>query len=451
MLFRPLKNNHGMALIFMVLLFSAAAATSVIFISLAVKVKNIQKESVTETRLAEIRTALRNYYRIHYDLPDSSLTSPINTLPTVLLNLPPKYRFDSNGQIIYYNRLPATGHMTTVRNIQVHGATAQDLVAAVLVAAGPDKSISPSNQSPPYGDPAAPLNDDLVLAISLEAEALNIASHTVAALQQTATAYDSIFYGINNDIDTLYYPPETRWVDTTKPTRVRVWRQTGTDISGNPVYGWRNTNPAAYHNNYSGDNKTNYITNDTTSPTGGTTTLTAIASGDEYVEPEPLDGTFIPPQPESIIDEDGYTPAQGGSGTGCIRISDVTSGQLLTNDPDRGVASLDTCSSGTPAYDLAMVYGLNLVKLGLDADSNTLLDPWGNQYRWGAPNNFGGFITPTGNLYQDRTADRNRDRHYWTFYSIGPDGLNDTSDDILPPADRIRGYYLTPMVDRPVP
>ncbi len=441
MLFRPLKNNQGVALVFMVLFFAAAATAAVVFISLGVKVKGIQKEGETQTRLSEIMNALQNYYLIHYDLPDASLSIPINSVPTALLNLPQKYRFDSNGQTIYYNRLPASGRMTTVRNTQVHGADPEDLVAAVLVAAGPDKSIDPSNQSPPYGDS---VNDDLVLGISLEVEALKIANHTVSVLQQAAKAYDSIFYGKNNDIDTLYSPPETIWVDLTQPTRVRIWQQTGVDGSGNPIYGWVNT--GAWHNNYSGDNVTNYVTNDTTSPTGGTTTLTAIPLGDEYVEPFPLDGAYIPPQPESIIDEDGYTPAQGGAGSGCVRIADVTTGILLTNDPDRGVASLDNCSSTTPAYDLAVAYGLNLVKLGYDGASSSLLDPWGNRYVWGAAQNFGTLAATSTSAF-----DRVRDRHYWTFYSAGPDGLGNTADDILPPADRIFGYYLTPTIPNPIP
>lgn len=436
MLFHPLNNNRGLALIFMVLLFAAAATASVMFISLGIKVKGIQKQGTTQKRLSEIRTALQNYYLINYDLPDPSLTNPANSVPTVLLNLPQKYRFDSNGQMIHYGRLPANGHMTTVRNIQVHGLNPENEVAAVLVAPGPDKSIDPNNLASPYDDPANPANDDIVLAVSLEAEALKVANHTVAVLQQAAKAYDSIFYGINNDLDTLYYPPETIWVDITPPTPVMQW-----------VPPWIPT--GAWHPNYSGGTFTTYNPD-------GTTTTTAIGLGNEYVEPYPQDvAPYIPLPPESIIDEDGYTPAQGGTGSGCVRIADVGMlpvGVMLANDPDRGAATLDDCLDPItllprdPAFDLAVAYGLNLVKLGYDADSGSLLDPWGNPYLWGAAQTYGG-------LAQSSTAaqDQIRDRHYWTFYSSSYDNVANTADDILPPADRIIGYFLTPPVANPIP
>ncbi len=459
MLFHPLKNDRGLALIFMVLLFTAAAAAAVMFISLGIKIKGIQKQGTTQQRLVEIRTALQNYYLIQYDLPDPSQTNPPNSVPTDLLNLPQKYRFDSNGQLIHYDRQPASGHMTTVRNVYAHGTNDENYVAAVLVAPGPDKSIDSNNQASPYD---VNVTDDVVLAVSLEAEALKIANHTVAILQQTAKAYDSIFYGINNDLDTLYYPPETRWVDLTQPTRAQSWQQTGTGppdpvtgAPGNPIYGWINN--GTWNNNYSGDNEITYVTNDPTSASGGSTTSTAIGLGDEYVEPFPRNGPFIPLQPMGIVDEDGYAPAQGGtdgnspSGTSCVRIANVGSGIVLDNDPDRGTASLDDCRDQItgavrdPAYGLALAYGLNLIKLGYDG-SNSLLDPWGKPYLWGSASRYGG--TDRSNT---SALDRTRNHHYWTFFSSGPDTFRDTTDDILPPSDRIPGYFLTPRITNPIP
>ena len=140
MLFNPLKNNQGVALVFMVLLFAAAAAASIMFLSVGIKVKSLEKEGGTQARLDEIRNALRNYYLIHYDLPDPEATTPAYSVPTVLLNLPQKYRFDSNGQMIRYDRLPGGSAMTTVRNIWVHGSDDENKVGAVLVAPGPDKN-----------------------------------------------------------------------------------------------------------------------------------------------------------------------------------------------------------------------------------------------------------------------------------------------------------------------
>ena len=425
MLFNPLKNNQGVALVFMVLLFAAAAAASIMLLSVGIKVKSLEEEGITQARLDEIRNALRNYYLIHYDLPDPSATTPAYSVPTVSLNLPQKYRFDSNGQMIRYDRLPRGDAMATVRNIEVHGSGEDYKVGAVLVAPGPDKTISEGNRSSPYDDPVGSGGDDLVVAVSLEAEALKVAKHAVAVLQQTAKAYDAIFYGKNNDLDTLYYPPETRWVDDTPP---ELNLNNLTEVSIDPE-------SLEYEDieEYVND-PVNYDKID----------------GDEYVEPVSMSTYRL--QPVAYIDEGnanpdgGYVAAEGGGGSGCIRIAEVGSGVIWSNDPSRGVASLDDCSSGTPAYDLAVAYGLNLAKLGYDAATTSLLDPWGNRYLWGASTAFSPF---TYNATE--AQDLARDPHYWSFYSLGPDGKDDTPDDILPAADRIPGYWLTPEIVNPFP
>ena len=527
MLFHPLKNDRGLALLFVVLLFTAAATASITFISLAVKVKGIQGEGTTQLRLDEIRTALQNYYLIHYDLPEPSLTNPPNSVPTDLLNLPQRYRFDSNGQMVFYDRFPASGHMTTIRNVHVHGANDENLVAAVLVAPGPDKSFSSSNQASPYADPSSAANDDIVLAVSLEAEAIKIANHTVAVLQQAAKVYDSIFEGINNDADTLFMPPVeslsdtgwtpgTEWFDYTEP----VSHSADFDCSGgansgewtfdDPCYSDVGSttvtlpdgstvvtpngecvripvNPEIWYPNYADDPLYSHC------PSGNVYIDGTVPDNDEDVVPRPIldvdnstpviaDGDMSPLEtPVPLIDEgeqvdsnadgitdsyDAYPAATGGSGQGCIRYG------VLTNDPNRGVFSLDNCSSGTPAYDLAVVYGLNLLKLGFDLSTNSLLDPWGNPYRWGGA----GSIYPqpiySDPIEPDIDADGNydkdddvlRDFHYWSFYSMGPDGLSalgvdgrpgtaddETPDDILPSADRIPGYFLTLPIANPIP
>lgn len=534
MLFHPLKNNRGLTLIFIVLLFTAAATASVLFIAMGVKIKGIEKEGETQQRLNGIQIALQNYYLIHYDLPDPSLTNPVNSVPTDLLNLPQKYRFDSNGQMIWYDSTLVNGHMVTVRNTQVHGTTPQDLVAAVLVAPGPDKSINPNNLSSPYDDPVTPANDDLILAVSLEAEALKIAHHTVAVLQQAAKAYDSQFCdpsapdpqdanslctAINNDADTLFMPPVdtlsvagwtpgTEWYDYTEPVQELyqfvcagansgVWTPNAacyTNVGSTTVGIPPNTTTTP-----NGEcSRTSVINNDIWFPnyaggpysrlcgSGNVYTDGTVPSNDEDVVPRPINPVVYHPLPTApplagdvpaipydddgdavddpeemrllerpvpLVDEgevvggvyDSYIEAKPNlyypnPGQGCIWTG------ILSNDPDRGTASLDYCSSGTPAFDLASAYGLNLTKLGYDATSDRLLDPWGNQYLWGSALAYGGLVG--SNAANDPT----RDRHYWTFYSTGPDGLVDILtivDDILPPADRILGYFATPQLPNP--
>jgi hypothetical protein len=344
-------------------------------------------------------------------------------VPVVALNLPQRYRFDSNGQMVRYDRLPASGAITTVRNIMVHGNDAENLVAAVLVAPGPDKIIAAGNLASPY-DTEGP-SDDLVVAVSLEAEALKVANHAVSLLQQTAWAFDAIFYRKNNDLDTLYREPQTRWVDITVPNLVMEWIPGGCTrvevVDGIrqviPYDCWKET--GEYWPNYGSGDVVEDRTLHEYIPGNEIPVTTPIDDGDEYVVPYPLR------RPVPVVDEGnndemgGKVSAEVKGGSGCVQIAEVGSGLIWSNDPSRGVWSLDNCDV-SPAYDLAVAYGLNLAKLGYDAPSNSLLDPWGNPYLWGAASKFSA-----------------SDRHYWSFYSIGPDGVDRTADDILPTTDRI--------------
>ena len=368
----------------------------------------------------------------------------------------------------------------------------------MLVAPGPDKSIDPNNLASPYDDPANPASDDIVLAVSLEAEALKIANHTVAVLQQAAKAYDSQFCdpsapdpqdpgslctAINNDADTLFLPPVerldallpapywtpgTEWFDYTPPVQdthvfTFVGANNGDWIPNGNCYilvgaglGSYTRGPGSltWYPNYAGQPRYRAC------PSGNTYIDGIVPANDEDVTPRPITAANpVPPvtdadmlpleRPVPLIDEgeivggvyDNYIEATGDSGEGCIRYG------VLTNDPSRGTASLDNCSSGTPAHDLAVVYGLNLVKLGYDATSGSLLDPWGNRYLWGSAQLYSG-LAASSTAAQDQL----RDYHYWTFYSTGPDSTANTADDILPPADRIPGSFVTPQqLTNPLP
>jgi len=148
-----------------------------------------------------------------------------------------------------------------------------------------------------------------------------------------------------------------------------------------------------------------------------------IWSKDDMGTPDPSDDVYKTPLPIPFIDEDGYVPAEGGIGTNCVRYNQ------LTNDPDRGTASLDECS--TAVTDIIDVFGLNSHRYAVD--------PWGNPYLWGSASEYGGHDI----LEED---DNIRNRRYWTFYSMGPDKIKDTRDDITPSTDRIDGYRSKPEI-----
>ncbi len=355
---QPLANRRGMALIFVILVFAAAVTGVIGLLSLGVHLKDIEQQRVTRERLQRIRKALENYYLIHHHLPDPTATTPANSVPTRSLLLPQRYRFDSNGQWIWYDAQPLRSSNSDEPVIVVDDTR----VGAVLVAPGPDRLLQ--NRATPYQSAGS---DDIIMPVPLTRQAIRIATHAVAVLQAAAKAYDALFYLKNNDMDTLYYPPQTEWIGTPGAEEVRA------------------LNP--------------------------------------------------PPPPVAIIDEDGYAPAVARAGSNSCRVGDtdvcVCVG-VLGNDPSRGTASLDNCPDQA-ARDLALVLGL-----GQDLVS----DPWGNSYQWGSAEQYKGNYATGLEATATEARDQTRDPHYWSFFSLGPDGLAGTADDIIADTDRIPGYFL---------
>ncbi len=386
----PLDNSRGLALIFAVLVFAAVATAMIGLLVFRVHLREIGREEITRQRLEHIRKALENYYLVHQTLPDPATTTPPNSVPVQALLLPQQYRFDHNGQRLWYDAYPlrpdgSEEPVILVDNVQV---------AAVLVAPGPDRILEgPTTdefQRPRYSSSAG---DDILLPVSLTSQAIRIATHAVAVLQAAAKAYDANFYLKNNDIDTIYRPPETRWVDPTPPERIE-------DPVGSGNWYW-----------------------------------------EEHYGDESVEAVTPVPEPEAIIDEDGYSPALARNGTASCTVDGIqvcVCLGVLGNDPSRGTASLDDCSTGQPARDLALAMNLG-EKYGLD--------PWGNPYQWGRAEDYGGLAAS-----DTEAEDRDRDPHYWSFFSLGPDGLANTSDDIMTTNDRITGYFASkPGEALPVP
>ncbi|MBW2369699.1 MAG: hypothetical protein JRH15_17650 [Deltaproteobacteria bacterium] len=386
-------NPRGISLILIVLLMTAAATAAVGVLTLGLKLRAVEKERLVPERLDTIRKAMQRYYLSQHDLPEPLNTTPPNTVPVAALNLPQHYWFDMAGQFIRYDRNPGVGA------VDILGATVRQIAsAAVLIAPGPDGQIAASNLATPYADPADGPNDDVVVAVSLQAEAFKVATRTVAIIQAAAKAYDAqydptrfnaSFDNINNDGDfaVAVIDPGPDGIFGT-PDDIPDPRRPGPDgILGtaDDVFVYR------------------------------TRVNTVVDEGNA----DPVPPAFP-----------GYVPAQGGSGEGCVRF-----GQL-TNDPERGTASLDGCP--TAANDIVAVFGLS---------RRYAVDPWGNPYMWGSVRWFDITGTPQaayGGLEATDTAgeDRDRDRRYWTFFSMGPDEIADTEDDITS-TDRIIGYHAT--------
>lgn len=413
-----------------VFLMTAVAVTAVGVLTLGVKLRSVAKEKMVPERLDTIRRALQQYYLSHHDLPDPATTTPPNTIPVTALNLPQEYRFDSSGQFIHYDCIidPPPVEIANIRGLTVFGSSLPEY-AAVLVAPGPDKQIHPDNLSDPYADPAVP-TDDVVVAVSLQAEAIKIASKAVTILQAAARAYDGQYNNPNDnpgDSNPEYDQPFDNANNDGSYGYSRI-RGIGTGPDG--IFGTADD-----------------VLPMDTGPDGilGSSDDVPIIDpglngtlGDADDEPSPLrpgtDGIYftaddflqlnlvVPITVNNEIDESGYVAAAGGGAlsSGCVRV-----GQL-TNDPDRGNASLDGCA--TAVEDIVDVFGLS---------ERYITDPWGNAYQWGTAADY----PPSFSHNIPEAEDDDRDRQYWTFFSMGPDESPNTDDDITSTRDRIPGYW----------
>lgn len=305
-----------MLVIFLMALVSISAVAVLTF---SAKLRAVKKDRITLERMETVREALQQYYLSNHDLPAPAETSPPNTIPAKALNLSQEFRFNAAGRFIHYNRFPDTGPVD-ILGIEFR----ENPVAAVLVAPGPDGKLVLPGPGESYGADSA--SDNVFVAVSLNAEAVKIATRAVGILQAAAKAYDWQIYKSANDGKTDY----RYFQNPQEPT--------------------------------------------------------------EYIS-----------ETESNRSKDGYVPAVGGSGDGCVRYG------RLDNDPDRGVASLDGCP--TAAENIGSVYGLS---------ERYMTDPWGESYRWGNSDDY------------DET-----DRRYWSFFSMGPDKAPGTEYDITPTTDRI--------------
>ncbi len=412
-----LSDRRGVSLMLIVLFLAALGIGVVGVMTFGAKLRQVEKERITSMRLERVRQALQRYYLSHHDLPDPKATTPENTVPVEQLNLPQELRFDQNGQFIHYNcvkiesvlrRYPEYRDEPPV--VDLSGLTlgvAKTPLAAVLVAPGPDKVIQSRDTETHYVDPKeGPGNDDLLVGITLKAEAVKIAAHAVAALQAAAKAYDAQFDAEfenssdnrirnrtgNNDGD-LCYPRWYSYIDPHNPLD-----PTDDEIIYVTPAPYPYVDEGNYEGNYSGD-----------------------CEGMRGGPPRPFSQRFA-----------GNVRALGGNGIGCVRY-----GQL-SNDPERGTASLDdddgpdSCWANA-AHDIAAVFGLN---------KRYVADPWNRLYQWGRADRWcSGYIMSGLECTDTPQRDAMRDLHYWAFFSMGPDP-NGVSDDIVATSDRIGGYYI---------
>jgi len=167
-------------------------------IVLSGSVRNAAKVRETDGRMAEIAAKAKATYRNTENLPvavANLVEEPAGTqrgLPVGLseFNLEAKYRFDAWGNPFRYYRSPASGTLT-IAGLTVNSKA----VVGAIVSSGPNGRA----ESTISGTTIDTAGDDIVLAIDVSQEAIEIALEELKVLQSKVSALDAVYQGIDND------------------------------------------------------------------------------------------------------------------------------------------------------------------------------------------------------------------------------------------------------------
>ena len=171
-----LTDNRGFALLVVFIIMSAVTIGLVILTSNVFKGERSGKNVVTVDRMNAVAKALGQYYLAHRDLP---ATDSDFRVPVTLLSLPTEYRFDGWGKFIHYN------YASGLRGISVDSK----LVAAALVSGGPDQELEAATRPGSGTSYFSATNDDIVMPVTLQSEAIELATTTLHSLARKTCSY----------------------------------------------------------------------------------------------------------------------------------------------------------------------------------------------------------------------------------------------------------------------
>lgn len=181
-------------LLAMVIIGVVAAAT----VTLVNSVRHSAKAGETKQRMEIVAAKMQEYYRHQGNLPtpdgatlaaDATLTGRV---PVTALNLETRHAYDAWGQPFdYIIRTRATSTDTDIAAITVDHI---DNMAGVLISGGGNQT----QESATWDSSnlvAASTGDDLVLAINVNREAMEVALNEVRELQRRVQQFDNLFTG----------------------------------------------------------------------------------------------------------------------------------------------------------------------------------------------------------------------------------------------------------------
>ena len=185
-------NNRGFTLLELLLALGILGVIAVFAVSISHSTRNLVKTSETKNRMKEVKRAVLDYYRAHGNLPMPALKNEVPVAASAL-NLEQSYRLDAWGRYFHYDQ-SLHDHYTSrtdITGLSVDGKP----VAGVIISGGPDQNIEPGNTGSEYTTGG----DDMVLAISVNEQAMAIAMNDLQIMQSKVQAFDRMFAGVDNN------------------------------------------------------------------------------------------------------------------------------------------------------------------------------------------------------------------------------------------------------------
>lgn len=205
------RSQKGISLIEILLALTILGVIGFYFTEIISLVDQGDKNDRCITRMYEISDQVKNFYKGRQTLPEplpnpviDSVLATAGEVPVQQLNLAQKYRLDPWGQYFLYARPikqdALDREITDIIGYKVDGRDA----AGVLISLGPNQKVDYEFD----GSEFTTLGDDLLLPVTLENEAFEIALEALDVLNKRVSAYDRHFAGINNNPDKSLLDPE---------------------------------------------------------------------------------------------------------------------------------------------------------------------------------------------------------------------------------------------------
>lgn len=203
------KNQKGFTLIELLLALAILGVVTYFIVSLTSSVRHGGKVGETKQRMEIISAKMKEYYRHQGELPVPAGTGD-DEVPVDALNLEAKFRFDGWGQPIRYyvaddividgtaSPLPANAYRGVEIDISdIRGVTVDGVgnMAGYLLSFGGDQEIDVEDDLGDIDDVITSAGDDILMAINVNREAMEIALDEVRELQRRVNQFDNLFDG----------------------------------------------------------------------------------------------------------------------------------------------------------------------------------------------------------------------------------------------------------------